>query len=155
MNSLEIRTASLADLQYLLDIERKSFEYDIITLKRMRHFLKSKTAIVIKAISSSLLVGYMILLTRKNSGILRIYSLAIVYEERRLGFGRKLLRYAEDYGAKKGFERIHLELHASNTPALIFYLSEGYCLYGRRENYYTDGAQALLLRKSVLPGGIT
>ena len=153
MNILKSQTASLNDLHTLSDMERKIFDYDVVTFKQMKYLLNSKTAIVAKAVLNGLVVGYMILLTRKNSRVLRIYSLGVSTEERRLGFGRRLLQHAEKCAAERGCERVHLELHVNNTPALIFYLAEGYSLYGRREGYYTDGAQALLLRKYIFAGG--
>lgn len=151
MNLLEIQKASLADSQSLFALEKRVFDYDILMLRQLRYLIKSKTALVVKGVINKDIVGYMVLLTRKNSNVLRIYSLGIVSVERRLGFGKILLRYAEKHGAEKGLERIHLELHVKNTPALLFYLSEGYSLYGRRDNYYSDGGGALLLRKSILP----
>lgn len=153
MNILEIQTASLSDLHTLSDLERRVFDYDVVTQRQMKYLLTSKTAIITKAVLNSLLVGYMILLTRKNSSVLRIYSLAISKEERQRGIGRQLLQKAEQCAVKTGCERIHLELRQENTPALVFYLSEGYSLYGRREHYYTDGAPAMLLRKYITPGG--
>lgn len=149
MNIREIQTASPPDLQALWDIEKRAFDYDILTVDRMRYLINSKTALVAAAVSNSTPVGYMILLTRKNSRVLRIYSLAILPEVRRLGFAGELLNYAEKQGAGRGLETVHLEVHANNRAALIFYLSAGYSLYGRRDRYYTDGSQALLLRKMI------
>lgn len=149
MNKPQIETACLTDLENLLGIEQSSFGYDVITRRQMRYLLGSKTAVVVKAVLRGTTIGYMVMLSRRNSSIVRIYSLAVTAEERRLGFGRIMLEHAEEYCRENGFECIHLELHAKNRSGLVFYLATGYCLYGRKENYYTDGGAVLLLRKYI------
>lgn len=149
MNKTHIQPASQADLEDLLVIEQSSFGYDVITRRQMRYLLGSKTAVVVKAVLRDTIVGYMVMLLRRNSSIVRIYSLAVAAEERRLGFGRIMLEYAEEYCRENGFERIHLELHIKNRSGLVFYLATGYSLCGRKENYYTDGGAVLRLRKYI------
>ena len=146
---MEIRTASLADLHTLSAMEESIFNYDVISSRQMRYLLQSETAIVNKAILDDRPVGYSILLTKKNNRVLRIYSLGVLKEERQLGVGSLLLRHAEKNAAASGHERIHLELHGKNLPGIVFYLTAGYNIYGRRQNYYTDGSSALLLKKYI------
>jgi ribosomal protein S18 acetylase RimI-like enzyme len=154
MDSLQkIQPALQTDLHALLAIEEQLFNYDAISLRQMKYLLKSKTALVVKVQSDELVVGYMILLSRINSRVLRIYSLGVLPAAQRLGSARKLLHYAETYGSAKGCEKIHLELHAHNGPALTLYQSTGYSVFGCKDHYYTDGSKALLLRKYIEPGG--
>ena len=75
MDELAIEAASPADLPSLLKIETSSFDYDVITARQMRYLLRSSTAVVAKAVSAAATIGCMILLTRKNSRSIRIYSL--------------------------------------------------------------------------------
>ena len=66
-----------------------------------------------------------------------------------MGVGQTLLHLAESQARDRGCDRIHLEVQATNIPALFFYLSAGYCLFGRTGNYYSDGGMALRLRKRL------
>lgn len=149
---LRIRDAGFGDLPALVDIENGIFQYDVISPRQMRYLLRSDTAMVMKAEQGNAIVGYMVLLRRRNCTALRIYSLGVVQEARQLGIGNQLLLWAELQTTRVGCNRLSLELHMQNRGALIFYLAAGFCIYGRKTDYYTDGSSALLLRKYVASG---
>lgn len=150
---LNITAASQGDRQALVELERTIFDYDLISPRQMSYLLQSSSVVVCKAVYGVDIVGYMVVLTRKNSKVLRLYSIGVLSEVRELGIGRKLLSHAESLSTERGCNRVHLEVHAKNMPALHFYQRAGYSLYGQREHYYSDGAQALLLRKFI-PSGV-
>jgi ribosomal protein S18 acetylase RimI-like enzyme len=50
------------------------------------------------------------------------------------GLGRRLLTAAVDAGRKRGFERIELEVFASNTAAIRLYESAGFTAEGRKRH---------------------
>ena len=131
---LEIQAASMADANILSDLERKIFNYDVITLERMRYLLKSKSAVVVKAGRAGLVLGSMILLTRKNSSVLRIYSLGVLKEARRYGLGKKLLRYAEGYGVEKKLQP------GSPRTAHRKYSSFDFLSVGRLQSLWPQGS---------------
>lgn len=143
--------ATLRDADILAEIEKLIFQYDVISLRQMRYLIMSKAAIVMKAfLSDGTIVGYMVLLRRSNSKVLRLYSLAVRQNYRSAGVGRLLLKCAEGVCGNTGCDRLQLEVQMQNKQALLFYLSAGYTLYGRRSGYYTDGSTALLLRRQVI-----
>jgi len=146
---IKIAQADIQDLESLCDLENKTFNYDVISKRQMRHLLTSFSALVYKAVEEESLVGSMILLTRKKSRALRLYSLAVDDSHRSQGIGKMLLNYAEKAALSWGGETIRLEQRVDNLPLLLFYLAAGYNLYGRKEEYYTDGKAALLLEKYV------
>ena len=64
---MDTRTASMADLQSLSDMEQTAFTYDVISKKCMRHLIKSKTAQVNIAYQDDTDLGYSIFLMRKKT----------------------------------------------------------------------------------------
>jgi [ribosomal protein S18]-alanine N-acetyltransferase len=146
---LTLIEAGSDDVASLAGLERELFQYDVISPRQMRYLIKSDTAIVVKAELDSSTVGSMILLRRSNSKVLRIYSIGVIETIRNTGIGHNLLHYAENRLVEFGCNRMHLEVNVHNTKGLIFFLSSGFFLYGRKNNYYTDGAMALLLRKEI------
>ncbi len=147
--SIKITEANIHDLEQLCDLERNTFSYDVISKRQMRYLLNSFSVLVYKAVEEESLIGSMILLTRKKSRKVRLYSLAVDDSHRCQGIGRMLLNYAEKAALSWGGDAIRLEQRVDNLPLLLFYLSAGYGLYGRKEEYYTDGKAALLLEKFV------
>ncbi len=55
-----------------------------------------------------------------------IALLAVVEEQERTGVARALVEHAESWAAQKGYERIALDVFASNAGARAFYESAGY-----------------------------
>lgn len=146
---LDISKASPNDLPTLVELERTIFNYDLISPRQMRYLLQSPSAVVCKAVFCKTVVGYMVVLTRRNSTVGRLYSIGVRPEARALGIGRSLLHHAESITAHRGCNRVHLEVHAANESALRFYQHAGYSLFEQKENYYSDGALALRLRKFI------
>jgi ribosomal-protein-alanine N-acetyltransferase len=64
---------------------------------------------------------------------------------RRQGIGRALLESAL---ARPGLRVLHLEVAATNTPALALYTALGFTPTGRRRAYYNDGTDALTMSRT-------
>lgn len=85
-----------------------------------------------------------------------ILDLAVHECFRRQGVARRLLRLFLEEARKLGAARAFLEVRAGNFPAVRLYQSLGFEQAGRRERYYSDGEDALLLRSCLpLPCGST
>jgi ribosomal-protein-alanine acetyltransferase len=78
-----------------------------------------------------------------------IYSLAVKKECEGKGIGGKLLEKALEFGKEKGVKTFFLEVRPSNTRALTLYIGHGFGEYRRRKQYYSDGEDALLLKKEI------
>jgi ribosomal protein S18 acetylase RimI-like enzyme len=139
--------ATIDDLATLVDLEKSIFQYDIISPRQMRYLLNSKTALVIKAELGNLLVGYMVILRRCGSRVLRIYSLGVRQDARKLGVGRQLLSLAEQYLQETGCKTLSLEVQEQNSAAQLFYLTAGFVIHKTKEGFYTDGSSALVMKK--------
>jgi len=84
-----------------------------------------------------------------------ILALAVIPAVRRQGRGAALLAAAEARAAAAGAAAMFLEVAEPNAPARSLYARAGYAPAGRRRAYYPDGADALVLRKSLSPAAAT
>jgi ribosomal-protein-alanine N-acetyltransferase len=94
-------------------------------------------------------VGY--LESRLVADELHVLALAVAPEARRRGAASALLAHALDDAAARGARVAHLELRASNAPALALYRGLGFAAVGRRTRYYADGEDAVLLSRHLEP----
>lgn len=78
-----------------------------------------------------------------------IYSLAVGIPYEGKGIGSRLLEEALRFGKKRGVKTFFLEVRPSNERALRLYTGHGFCEYRRRKQYYSDGEDALLLKKEI------
>jgi len=68
------------------------------------------------------------------------------------GFGRKILTFSLEYARLRGCEEVLLEVRLSNTGAQELYREFGFHIERVRKRYYSDGEDALVMRKNMLRG---
>jgi ribosomal-protein-alanine N-acetyltransferase len=97
------------------------------------------------------LLGFLLL--RRAADEAEVLSLGVDPASRRQGLARRLLAAGEAWlGA--AIARLFLEVASGNAPALALYRTLGFRQVGRREKYYADGGDALVLQREVPgPGG--
>lgn len=78
-------------------------------------------------------------------GEFEITTLAVDASCRRLGIGRKVLEKLIAAASALGAEMMHLEVRASNAPAIGLYTGCGFEPVGRRKNYYEKPREDALL----------
>lgn len=93
--------------------------------------------------------GAGLVLARMAGDEAEILTFGVVPEARRRGHGGALLREAIGAARAKGAGAMFLEVAAGNAPALALYAREGFAEVGRRRRYYSDGADALVLKREV------
>ena len=144
-----IRPARAADVSALLAIEAEAFASDRLSERSFRALVAARSAalLVTEKVSIS---GYALVLFRKNSRAARLYSLAVRPGKSGRGFGAQLLAAAEREAARRGADRLRLEVRADNARALRFYRAHGYVLFGRKEHFYADGEAALRLQRDLV-----
>ena len=72
-----IRSAKLADLGALIDLENRSFSSDRISRSALRRLIASPSADVLVAACGDAVAGYCVILYRSGSAVARLYSLAV------------------------------------------------------------------------------
>jgi ribosomal protein S18 acetylase RimI-like enzyme len=145
--------ASQEDLTSLYQLEHRTFFSDQLSLRSFVYFLKSKSAElwVAKSVPDNHpLMGYVLLLFRRNSRLARVYSIAVDEQFRGKGVAKSLLIKAEEIANHRGAEKIRLEVNTKNVPARQLYKALGYQEQKIKTGYYEDGGDALCLIKSLI-----
>ena len=84
---------------------------------------------------------------KKNTSLMRLYSIAVLPEFQGNAVGKALFEHAEDQvklNAKKG---LTLEVRLDNQRHIQRYLKLGYQPYSEVDEYYPDGMACLKLKK--------
>ena len=80
-----------------------------------------------------------------------IITIDVRTSARRSGLGSLLLSAAEDRLRAAGSHAVGLETAVDNLPALSFYKRHGYNVIRTRPRYYSNGVDALVLKKEFAP----
>lgn len=78
-----------------------------------------------------------------------ILNIVIDNKFKRQNLGKYLLEQTINDISKKNIKTIFLEVGEKNTPAINLYLKFGFQQYNIRNNYYKNGENAILMRKTV------
>ena len=140
---------SLADIDGLVEIENEMFSCDRISPRQFRYLIGRPSSIAVKIELAGQMLGYMILLKRRTSQKLRLYSIAVRTGARHQGLARRLLARAEQLARQQPCSAIVLEVCETNIPALRLYRAIGYHPCGRKAGYYEDGCTAIRLIKPL------
>ena len=87
-----------------------------------------------------------VILGTSVGGEAEITDVAVTPEHRRTGIGTALIRAFVRRPTGDATQSVFLEVRVSNSAAIALYRGEGFCVVGRREGYYEDGEDALVLR---------
>ena len=87
--------------------------------------------------------------SRRSVG--HIISIDVLAESRRLGIGSSLLRAAEERLRTALCDAVVLETAVDNASALAFYKRHRYSVVKIVPRYYSNGVDAFLMDKSLLP----
>lgn len=137
------------DIDRLAALEVDLFHTDLCSKRNFRYLIRHACVIVIKRPGDSAIFGYAILLGRKNSRKMRIYSFGIAAGARGKGLATRLLAVLEEIVRKRTCHMLTLEVSDGNTAAIAFYRKNGFVQYGFRLGYYEDGGHAILMRKHL------
>ncbi|HLT22084.1 MAG TPA: N-acetyltransferase [Bacteriovoracaceae bacterium] len=137
------RRARTSDVSSLVALENEIFKYDQLKATSFRRFISSQDLWVME--NDGNVLAYILILKRKHSKKLRIYSLAVSAEARGQGYGKKLIEHA--LTQYQGYELIKLEVKVDNLGAIKLYETFGFEQVGRIEGFYSDGTDAYVYQK--------
>lgn len=143
------RQAQPSDLAELLALESQRFVVDRISERSFRRWLRLEHEGLVVTICDDALVGYLLLLRRKNSRVVRLYSIAVAAPMTGKGMGRALMKEAEAMATRWGAGHIRLEVQASNRRAIRLYNLFGYERVHDLPRYYEDGSNGLRMQKTL------
>lgn len=78
-----------------------------------------------------------------------IITIDVIAPARRAGLGSQLLEAAEDRLSAAGSQAVGLETAVDNHAAIAFYKRHGYSIVATRPRYYSNGVDALVMRKQL------
>lgn len=146
---MSIRTATSSDFEKLLQIAERIFS----GLEKkacfnwpehlLRTELRNVTTTLVSESESGEILGF--LCFRQMPDFYEISVLATDPAAQKTGVQTRLIQHLQGLAAK---QRIHilLEVHHENERALSLYLRQGFLLIHSRQNYYQDGAEALVFK---------
>jgi ribosomal-protein-alanine N-acetyltransferase len=79
-----------------------------------------------------------------------IITIDVIPEARKSGVGSTMLRAAESRLSSASCQSVILETAVDNVSALAFYKTHGYNIIKTIPRYYSDGVDALVLKKDLL-----
>lgn len=147
--NLIIRRAVASDLDALVALENRSFSYDQIGRRSFAHLLKQRSSLLWCAEIDRQLIGYTIVLTRKNSRKWRIYSIAIAAEARGKGVGRALMQAVMKHATDASVAVLSLEVKCGNKGAIELYRQLGFEVVDLLPGYYSDDSDGYRLQLTL------
>ncbi len=146
-----VRSADIADLDALTDMELRCFDSDRISKRQFRYLLTKGNASVLIIEYEGVLAGDVVLLFSRATSVARLYSLAVLPEVRKKGIGRTLVLAAEKEAWSHHRAYLRLEVRKENQAAVHLYESLGYRRLGELPHYYEDLSDAWRFEKSLAP----
>lgn len=152
--NIRIRKALSRDLEALLQIEQSCFSSDRMSRRSFRHHIQTPDSVLLIAEGDSpegedRVLGYGLCLLRKGTRLARLYSLAVLPDQRGLALGERLLLACERSAQRQGRLFMRLEVSVKNQAAIALYERSGYRRFGEYHDYYEDHQDALRLQKVI------
>jgi ribosomal-protein-alanine N-acetyltransferase len=151
---VEIRPATLADLDALVALEHAAFASDRAERRAIRHAIRSASMSLLVALThdaagQATLVGSATLERRRGSRSARLSSIAVSPARAGLGLGSLVLDAAEADARSHGCARLRLEVRADNRAGIRLYERRGYTRFAVIPDYYEDGMEAWRYEKTL------
>lgn len=146
-----IRDVTPEDFDTLWRIDQQCFPPDIAYSKReLRDFMSHRGSFTLIAADTDngTMAGFIIAHAGPTGHIITI---DVVESARRSGVGSLLLEAAETRLRDAGSRAVGLETAVDNISALAFYKRHGYSVIRTWPRYYSNGVDALVLKKPLKP----
>ena len=139
-----IRKIEENDLSQFVSFEKSLFSssFGIDTLKEE---IKKKESYYLGYFEDSSLLGFIYGYFLIDT--LEVFNIGVKETFRRRGIGRALM---EECFKTPGLKIVNLEVSDKNLAAISFYKALGFVENGKREKYYSDGSDAILMSKEVI-----
>ena len=150
MTKTLIRHAIAADFEALLAIDTSSFPggvaYDAAELA---YFMNHEGAETIVVEVNGTIVAFLIMEVHRTRRTATIVTLDVTEDQRRNGYGTRLLKRSEEILRDYGVEAYDLQVDVSNRAAIAFYKKHGFNTVRTLPNYYANGNDAFLMMKEL------
>lgn len=134
-----IRKCEKEDIEKILEIEQKSFEYPY-SREIFEDYISNEFFLL--AEEDSKIIGYILAERREEDGV--IVSIAVSPDNRLQGIGTSLMGAIQK---KMNVRRFFLIVRESNRGAQIFYDNLGFSKITKIDNYYQNDEDGILMQK--------
>jgi ribosomal-protein-alanine N-acetyltransferase len=137
------------DIPVLVGLEKLIFPESPWSAAQFREELSGvpRTRKYIVALDGTELVGYAGIALAGD--VADIHTLTVIPSHRKQGIASHMLNELEGWGLEKNVTAFMLEMREGNEQAQPLYEKHGYSVISRRDNYYSSGIHALIMRKEV------
>ncbi len=147
--AIRVRRVRKEDLSGMVELENRSFEFDLFTRKQYRYLIAKANSTAFVLTVGKVISGSAIVLWRKNSTKAHLYTIAVDPALQGRGLGKRLLEVCLKEARRRGCDRFSLEVRADNKRAIALYKEAGYEITGRVAKYYEDDCDALQMEKQL------
>ena len=146
--SFTIRNWRPEDFEILWRIDQECFPPGISYSQReLKLYLRRQGSFTLVAVGpEGKIAGFLI---AQSGSIGHIITIDVIPAARRSGVGSQLLSVAEDRLRAAGSRAVGLETAVDNLSALAFYKRHGYSVVRTWPRYYSNGLDALVLKKEL------
>jgi ribosomal-protein-alanine N-acetyltransferase len=144
-----IRDFKPADFETLWRMDQECFPPGISYSKQeLKHYIARRGAFTLVAGDSDEgnAVGFIVV---HDGATGHVITIDVIAAARRSGVGSLLLRAAEDRLRAEGSRAVGLETAVDNVSALAFYKRHGYNVIRTWPRYYSNGVDALVMKKEL------
>jgi [ribosomal protein S18]-alanine N-acetyltransferase len=144
-----IREFKPEDFDVLWRMDQECFPPGIAYSKReLKEYLRHRGAFTLVASDgdTDTVAGFIVV---HRASTAHVITIDVGAEARRAGVGSLLLRAAEDRLRAGGSSAVGLETAVDNLAALAFYKRHGYSVIRTWPRYYSNGVDALVLKKEL------
>ncbi|MFW0178366.1 ribosomal protein S18-alanine N-acetyltransferase [Rothia sp. CCM 9418] len=146
-SAVVLRELELVDIEQIHRLECELFPVDAWPIEMFLAEVQHPTRYYIVLEQDHKIIGYAGVMTVADTA--DIQTLAICPSKRRCGYGTWLLETLHEQACARGAQRVMLEVRADNPAAQNLYVAQGYLPVHRRERYYNDGVDALIMMKDL------
>ena len=148
----KIRPATLEDLDYLIELEKRSFPpHRSFNARALKRAILSANQLVYLIMYRDQKAGSAIVHVYEKTW--RLYSIAIDPQFQNLGLGRRLLDFLIQTAKGNQIGRFTLEADASNAKLLSWYQSFGFNIIDHLPHYYGDDEDGYKMELIFTSGG--
>lgn len=141
-----IRKFDSSDFSQMMEVEKECFDEGNPWLYTTLYETHADGFLV--AEEDGVIIGYMVIvLTEQGEG--RVFSVAVKKDYRKMNVATHLLNAAFSLLRQKGINGITLEVREGNKPAQKLYRKLGFTPVRVIPEYYTNGENAIVMRKDL------
>jgi len=146
---LAIREFRPEDFDTLWRMDQECFATGIAyTRQELKTYIRSRGSFTLVAYEgkTAAVLGFIVV---HAAPVGHIITIDVSPSTRRSGVGSLLLQSAEERLLAAGSHAVNLETAVDNISALAFYKRHGYSVIGTWPRYYSNGVDALVLKKTL------